>query len=99
MEPEQEAREAAAIEPMIGVSLGLYAEIPDHLPPLTLPGTSIKLRRWPLVYVTPRVRFYTSIWQHMRAGRPPLTTGTLAWPARLVATLAALDAWPPRGST
>lgn len=78
--------------------MGLDGPIPDEFPPLKLPGTTITVRRWPLVYVTARTRLYIRIWQHMRAGRPPLTTGVLAWPAKLVVTMAKLDEWPPHGS-
>lgn len=75
--------------------LHVLGDVEDDHPGIELPGTGIRVRRWPPRYLTPRVRLYLSLWQQRRSGLPLRSDAVMAWPARLVAVLAAVDAWPP----
>jgi len=67
---------------------------PDH-PGVELPKTGIRVRMFPPRYLTARVRLYHSLWWQQKQGRSLRSDGVMLWPARLVATLAAIEAWPP----
>jgi hypothetical protein len=69
--------------------MGLDAEIPDHLPALRV-RSGVEVRRWPSVYLTPRVRALMALYELHRDGVPLLAEPGVLWPAPLTAALRAI---------
>ena len=63
---------------------------PDGCPPSAVLA-GVEYRRWPGLYVTPRVHTYRALHRRARGGAQPLTVGSLSWPAPLATAFDALD--------